>query len=136
MNFKSAIAIFLGGGLGSVARWIVGGGISKLASLSGSVIAGPLGILAANILATLILAILLFTQGPKFTANSESILFPLLSIGFCGGFSTFSTFSLDTFKLIQEGNFTWGVLNILVSVLTCIAVAWTVYLVWDKLKSR
>ncbi|MEC7653858.1 MAG: fluoride efflux transporter CrcB [Bacteroidota bacterium] len=133
MNIQSAIAIFIGGGLGSVARWVIGGGISKLASLSGSVIAGPIGILTANILATLILALLLFTQGSKFTAaNSESFLYPLLAIGFCGGFSTFSTFSLDTFKLIQDGNFIWGVLNILVSVLTCLAVAWTVFLVWGK----
>ena len=133
MNIQSAIAIFIGGGLGSVARWVVGGGISKLASLSGSAIAGPIGILTANILATLILALLLFTQGPKIIAtNSESFIYPLLAIGFCGGFSTFSTFSLDTFKLIQDGNFIWGVLNILVSVLTCLAVAWTVYLVWGK----
>ena len=133
MNIQSAIAIFIGGGLGSVARWVVGGGISKLASFSGSAIAGPIGILTANILATLILALLLFTQGSKFNAaNSESFLYPLLAIGFCGGFSTFSTFSLDTFKLIQDGNFIWGVLNILVSILTCIAVAWTVFLVWGK----
>ena len=34
MNFSSALAIFIGGGLGSVARWIVGNGVSKLTALS------------------------------------------------------------------------------------------------------
>ena len=132
MNFSSAIAIFIGGGLGSVARWVVGNGVSKLAALSGSVLAGAMGVLAANVLATLTLAILVYTQADKFSANGDNFWMPLLAIGFCGGFSTFSTFSLDTFKLIQEGNLMWGILNIVVSVLTCLAVAWTVYLVWGK----
>ena len=130
MNLNSAIAIFIGGGLGSLARWVVGNGVSKLASLSGSVVAEAMGVLAANVLATLILAILVYTQAEKL--NGDNIWMPLIAIGFCGGFSTFSTFSIDTFKLFQDGNMMWGFLNILLSVLTCLAVAWTVYLVWGK----
>ena len=132
MNFSSALAIFIGGGLGSVARWVEGNGVSKLTALSGSVVAGAMGVLAANVLATLTLAILIFTQAEKLSSDGNNFWMPLLAIGFCGGFSTFSTFSLDTFKLIQEGNLIWGILNIVVSVLTCLAVAWTVYLVWGK----
>ena len=132
MNLSSALAIFIGGGLGSVARWVVGNGVSKLAALSGSVVAGAMGVLAANVLSTLTLAILIFTQAEKLSSDGNSFWMPLFAIGFCGGFSTFSTFSLDTFKLIQEGNLIWGILNIVVSVLTCLAVALTVYLVCGK----
>ena len=103
MNFSSALAIFIGGGIGSVARWVVGNGVSKLAALSGSVVAGAMGVLAANVLATLTLAILIFTQAEKLSSDGNSFWMTLLAIGFCGGFSTFSTFSLDTFKLIQKG---------------------------------
>jgi CrcB protein len=118
MNFGTVAAIFIGGGAGSVARWAMGLVVSKLTTFT------PVGVLAANVLATGILAGLIIWGGVKFSKDSESILMPLLVIGFCGGFSTFSTFSLDTLKLFQEGNITWALLNIFVSLIACIGVAW------------
>ena len=118
MNFGTVAAIFIGGGAGSVARWAMGLVVSKLTTFT------PAGVLAANVLATGILAGLIIWGGVKFSKDSESILMPLLVIGFCGGFSTFSTFSLDTLKLFQEGNITWALLNIFVSLIACIGVAW------------
>jgi CrcB protein len=118
MNFGTVAAIFIGGGAGRVARWAMGLVVSKLTTFT------PVGVLAANVLATGILAGLIIWGGVKFSKDSESILMPLLVIGFCGGFSTFSTFSLDTLKLFQEGNITWALLNIFVSLIACIGVAW------------
>jgi len=118
MNFGTVAAIFIGGGAGSVARWAMGLVVSKLTTFT------PVGVLVANVLATGILAGLIIWGGVKFSKDSESILMPLLVIGFCGGFSTFSTFSLDTLKLFQEGNITWALLNIFVSLIACIGVAW------------
>ena len=137
MNWSSLLAIFVGGGLGSVARALVGNGIGKLASISGSSIAGslagPIGVLAANILATLTLALVMFSSFNKLSSSgADSVWLPLLAVGFCGGFSTFSTFSFDTIKLIQEGNMMWAILNVIVSILSCLAVVWVVYLVWGK----
>lgn len=101
--------IFLGGGLGSVARYAV----SRIASqlYTGNF---PLGTFVSNILACIFLAVLVVFVLPK---HSDSAwLQPLVAVGFCGGFSTFSTFSNETVQLMQSGNTMIALLNIILSV--------------------
>jgi CrcB protein len=107
MNY---LLIFLGGGLGSMARY----GIWKL--LGAYSINFPLATFMANALSSLILGFLLGLQ-LKGSIDDHSKL--LLMIGFCGGFSTFSTFSAETLKLIQYGNYVTGISYIFLSVLIC-----------------
>ncbi len=90
----SYLAIFLGGGLGSVARF----GLSRWAITAGKEVLW--GTLAANTLACLILGYLAFSIADESYSPNTRLL---LATGFCGGFSTFSTFSLEAFALMQSG---------------------------------
>jgi fluoride exporter len=104
--------VFVGGGLGSICRY----GISLLLKTNSN--SFPWATLLSNFISTAILAWLIFRFGGKME-NSSLKLF--LLTGFCGGFSTFSTFSLESFSLLQS-NFWWGVANIVVSVLGGVAL--------------
>ena len=107
------IGIFIGGGTGSVLRHLLG------IWLNGKHLV-PLGTLAANVLATLLLAIITLKVTQRFPEGH--VLPAALAIGLCGGFSTFSTFSAENHRLIAEGNWWWAALNIAISVFGCILV--------------
>ena len=115
---NSILAIFIGGGLGSVLRYGIGRG------LAGMAVPFPIGTLAANILATAILAISILQISQR--ENTPEWVSLFLLTGFCGGFSTFSTFSVDTLKLFQNGHSLLALGNILISVLACILIAWII----------
>ena len=109
-------AIFLGGGLGSIARF----GISELVR---KIWEGqfPLGTLLANVLSCLVMGLALGFFNDKI--NNQALRSFIL-IGFCGGFSTFSTFSKETLDLFQNGAFLIAIGNIVVSLLFCIFILW------------
>jgi len=101
--------IFIGGGLGSLARFSVGK-ISRFLIQTDF----PLGTLIANLLACAILAFVVNAFPNK--SEDGGWVIPMILIGFCGGFSTFSAFSNDTFELFDQGNHLYAILNILISV--------------------
>ena len=109
------LAIFIGGGLGSLSRF----GISKIVT-DGFEKINPLGTFVANMLASLVLGILLYVFNER-VALSPSIK-AMLVTGFCGGFSTFSTFSYETFELVKMGEYYWAVANVVVSVILALVV--------------
>jgi CrcB protein len=112
MNF---IWVFIGGGLGSVARYAIGFIFSRWIQSS-----FPWATFISNLLATGILGVIIYLFMVRW--QSQSWIYTLLAVGFCGGFSTFSTFSSETVNLISAGNYMIATLNILVSVTSGIAV--------------
>jgi CrcB protein len=111
---KTLLYIFLGGGFGSMARYLV----SKF-SLGSFGNGLPYGTLLANILASLLLGYITAK-----TFQSESLWKPMLAIGFCGGFSTFSTFSNETFKLLQNAEYGSAMMNVGLNLVVCLLAIW------------
>jgi len=116
-------AIFLGGGLGSLARFSITRGVLNYL---GEYLA--LGTFLANLLAVLILGLALGKYEPMF--SSKNFWYFFVVIGFCGGFSTFSTFSFETLVLFKTGQFWWGIANVLFSVGITVALLW--YLIYKS----
>lgn len=102
--------LFLAGGLGTLCRY----GISK-ATLDIVATNFPLGTFISNLLSCIILGITVMYFNEKMSDNS--VLKLVIITGFCGGFSTFSTFSYETVELLKQGNITWALANIAISVL-------------------
>ena len=110
------LAVFIGGGLGSLARF----GMSR--AFEGWALDFPIATLLSNLLACLILG---FVAG--LVAQRPSIS-PVLKIGittgFCGGFSTFSTFGLESVEMLANGKIWLAGLYVLASVALCFAGIW------------
>ena len=114
------IAVFLGGGLGSICRY----GVEKLSStIIGSNF--PYATLCSNVLSTLVLAYFIYFFHHKMGLSNSWKLFVVT--GFCGGFSTFSTFSFETFEMLKNGQSTLAILNVILSVLCCLFVLYILY---------
>ncbi|WP_299766367.1 fluoride efflux transporter CrcB [uncultured Dokdonia sp.] len=94
---KQLLLVFIGGGTGSIARYL----LSKVWNTSTTGI--PYGTFTANILGSLIIGLVLGWAIKNNTLSSNTTL--LLATGFCGGFTTFSTFAYENHNFIKSGDF-------------------------------
>lgn len=110
---KDLIIIFAGGGLGSVVRYLLGRWINQLAGVT-----FPYGTLTVNVIACIVLGAVVGLVDQRNALSQTSRIF--WTIGFCGGFSTFSTFSLETVNLFNNSQGYLAIAYVLASVVLCI----------------
>ena len=115
---RDFILVGTGGALGSMSRY----GLTLLTSYLS--IASEIGTLTVNALGSLLIGVII--------ALSKGDWYLLAAVGFCGGFTTFSTFSAQAFQLFQSGNRLLGVTYILCSVIICILMTWSGILLAEK----
>lgn len=112
---KSLLFLFVGGGFGAVVRFLIGKYSVQFFESN-----FPVGTLVANLFACGLVGLLVYQFDLRFD-ETQKALYSLLVIGFCGGLSTFSTFSLETFELLKQGNYLFASLNLIISLVGGIA---------------
>src|SRR3954466_10337078 len=107
------LLIFVGGGLGSVCRYALGAAVQSRAHVG-----FPVGTLVVNVLGCIIIGIV-----ARHVINMQGDIMMRAAIitGFCGGFTTFSTFSYETVGLISGGEWGKASLYVATSIIACIA---------------
>ena len=102
------LAVFIGGGLGSLARYAF-----SIYIASGAI---NWSTFCSNLFSSFLLGISIYLIPEN---DKASALYLLVAIGFCGGFSTFSTFSMENFMFFKNAHYNLLFLNITINVLLC-----------------
>jgi CrcB protein len=115
--------IALGGALGSVARY----GCSSLAARwIGETF--PWGTLIVNVAGSFVIGFFATLTGPDGRVLASPDARQFVMVGLCGGYTTFSSFSLQTLNLLRDGDFAQAGLNVVLSVVACLGAVWLGYL--------
>ncbi|MFH0734609.1 MAG: fluoride efflux transporter CrcB [bacterium] len=117
------ILTFIGAGLGGSLRLFISANINKIFPVY-----FPNGTLVVNTLGSFLLGAIIFGLDENKVLSSELKIF--LTIGFCGGFTTFSTFSLETINLLKNAEFLLGGLNIILSLILCLGSVYLAYIIF------
>ena len=111
--------IALGGALGSVSRYWVSGIIANRYGES-----FPLGTLLINISGSLAIGFFATLTDPDGRLLASPSFRRFFMVGICGGYTTFSSFSLQTLNLARDGQWFWAGMNVMLSVACCLVAVW------------
>lgn len=118
ISLNSTLLIFLGAGIGGVLRYWISNGVYYFLGRN-----FPYGTLIVNVSGCLLMGFLFVVIVDRFSALSSELR-ALLLIGFLGGYTTFSTFSIETVTLFENGQWLSGFLNVFLSCTLCLVAAW------------
>jgi fluoride exporter len=120
----AALLIAAGGALGSLARWWV-----SLAVTQALGPAFPWGTLLANVSGCLLIGFVAGWAGPQGRLLESGVARSFVMVGFCGGYTTFSAFGLQTVEMLQAGDVARAGANVAASLVLCVFATWLGYAV-------
>jgi CrcB protein len=113
------VFVAIGGALGSVARFALAGAIARQV---GEIF--PWGTFVVNVTGCFLIGFIAVVAGPEARVAVPIEVRQFLMVGICGGYTTFSSFSLQTLALARDGDITRAGLNVAASVLVCMLGVW------------
>lgn len=126
----NAFWIFVGGGLGSLARWGASGWIANTVGQT-----FPWGTLAVNVSGSFLIGLFATVTGPDGRWMTSSTFRQFFMLGVCGGYTTFSSFSLQTLNLVEDGQWFKAGANSLLSLALCLIGVWLGHILALELNS-
>ena len=128
---KTYLAVMFGGALGTGLRMAVSG---WLAMKYGETF--PIGTVVVNVTGCFIIGLVAALTGPDGPYFAAPLTRQIVMIGMLGGYTTFSSFSLQTLTLVQSGEWLRAVLNVLLSFVLCLVAVWLGHVTAALLQQR
>ena len=124
------LLVALGGALGSVSRFWLSG---LVAARYGETF--PWGTLVINVTGSFVIGIFGALTAPDISGPNRVTIIQFFMIGICGGYTTFSSFSLGTLTLLQDRQWLYAGANVILSVVLCMVAVWLGYLLGTAFNS-
>ena len=118
MTLNTLLLIFTGSGLGGLLRYGVSNGVHSILSRN-----FPYGTLIVNVSGSFLMGFLFAVLLERFNGTG-TMLRAFLLIGLLGGYTTFSSFSIETINLVEKGKILSAFLNVFLSTFLCLSTAW------------
>jgi fluoride exporter len=116
---ESYFWIAVGSALGGVARYWCSGVAARLVGET-----FPWGTFIVNVIGSFIIGFFATLTGPDGRVYASSLVRQFVMFGICGGYTTFSSFSLQTLNLMNDGEWFRAGANVVLSVICCMAAVW------------